>query len=181
VALAVNLCSRRLGPEAPAGTDAAMAALRELTPDEAMQDLGAGIDYLQGQSFVRTEKIGSVGFCYGGRLSLLLACHRLDLSAAVIFYGRPGDALPLIPKIKAAVLGNFGGEDQAISVATVKELEAALRKNGVTHDIKIFAGAGHAFHRPGGDNFKADAAHEAWQRTLDWFEKYLKGDASSRQ
>jgi len=172
-ALAVNLCSRGLGPEAPGGSDEAMAALRELTTEQALQDLGAGVDYLKEQPFVQADKIGVVGFCYGGRLSLLLACHRADLSASVIFYGRPGDALPLIPELKAAVSGNFGGEDKAIPTETVRELEAALGQHGITHDIKVFAGAGHAFHRPGGDNFRADAAHEAWQRTIDWFARHL--------
>src|SRR5207247_786778 len=68
--LAVNLCSRKLGPNAPGGTDEAMAALRELTTEEAIQDLGAGVEYLKSQPFVNAEKIGCVGFCYGGRMSL---------------------------------------------------------------------------------------------------------------
>jgi carboxymethylenebutenolidase len=49
-----------------------------------------------------------------------------------------------------------------------------LKKNGKTCDIKIYPGAGHAFHRPGGNNYKEDAAKDAWARTLAWFEKYLK-------
>src|SRR5690242_168395 len=71
VGLAVNLCSRKLGPSSPGGTDEAMAALRELTTEDAIKDLGAGIDYLKQQPFVNAAKIGCVGFCYGGRMSLL--------------------------------------------------------------------------------------------------------------
>lgn len=174
VALAPNLISRKVGPDAPGGTDAARAALRELTTEEAIADLGAGIDYLKQQPFVRADRIGSVGFCYGGRLSLLLACHRPDLRAAVIFYGRPADALPLLPRIEAAVMGQFGEADSAIPVDTVRQLEAALRQHGKVHDIKIFPGAGHAFHRPGGPNHHPEAAREAWERTLRWFERHLK-------
>ncbi|MCS6859966.1 MAG: dienelactone hydrolase family protein [Abditibacteriales bacterium] len=173
--LAVNLCSRKLGPDAAGGTEQAMAALRELTTEDAVKDLGAGVDYLKKQPFVRAEKIGCVGFCYGGRMSLLLACHRKDISACVVFYGRPADAFPLIPNLNAAVLANYGEVDGAIPVAVVKELEETLKKNGKTCDIKIYPGAGHAFHRPGGNNYKEDAAKDAWARTLGWFEKYLRG------
>jgi len=174
VALAPNLISRKLGPDAPGGTDQARAALRELTTEEAIADLGAGIDYLKHQPVVRADRIGSVGFCYGGRLSLLLACHREDLRAAVIFYGRPADGLPLIPRIKAAVMGQFGEADGAIPVETVRQLEAALREQGKVHDIKIFPGAGHAFHRPRGPNYHPEAAREAWERTLNWLARHLK-------
>jgi carboxymethylenebutenolidase len=173
--LAVNLCSRKLGPDAAGGTEPAMAALRELTTEDAMKDLGAGVDHLKKQAFVRAEKIGCVGFCYGGRMSILLACHRKDVSASVIFYGRPADALPLISNLNAAVLANYGEADGGIPVTAVKELEETLKKNGKTCDIKIYPGAGHAFHRPGGNNYKEDAAKDAWARTLAWFDKHLKG------
>lgn len=174
VSLAVNLCSRKLGPESAGGTDDAMAALREISTEDAIKDLGAGVDYLKKQLFVRADKIGCVGFCYGGRMSLLLACHRKELSASVIFYGRPADAFPLTPNLNAAVLGNYGEADGAIPIPTVKELEETLKKNGKVCDIKIYPGAGHAFHRPGGNNFKEEAAKDAWNRTIGWFEKYLK-------
>jgi carboxymethylenebutenolidase len=174
VSLAVNLCSRKLGPESAGGTDDAMAALREISTEDAIRDLAAGVDYLKKQPFVRADKIGCVGFCYGGRMSLLLACNRKDISASVIFYGRPADAFPLIPSLNAAVLANYGEADGAIPIPTVKELEETLKKNSKTCDIKIYPGAGHAFHRPGGNNFKEDAAKDAWNRTIAWFDKYLK-------
>jgi carboxymethylenebutenolidase len=174
VGLAVNLCSRKLGPASPGGTDEAMGALRELTTEDAIKDLGAGIDYLKQQSFVNAAKIGCVGFCYGGRMSLLLACHRRDVSACVVFYGRPADALPLLTELRAAVLGNFGEADGGIPPAAANELAEKLKEAGKIGDIKIYPGAGHAFHRPGGGSYKQGAASDSWKRTLGWYDTYLK-------
>ncbi|NLC58397.1 MAG: dienelactone hydrolase family protein [Armatimonadetes bacterium] len=173
VALAPNLVSRKLGPDAPGGTDAAMAALRELSTEDALSDLGAALTFLKARPEVRADRLGCVGFCYGGRLSLLLACHQPDLDACVVFYGRPGDALPLIPQLRAPVLAHYGEKDSAIPVAAAKELEETLRRHGKVHEVYIYPGAGHAFHRPGGPNYHPDAARAAWQRTLDWFARYL--------
>jgi carboxymethylenebutenolidase len=180
VALAVNLTSRKLGPEAAGGTAEAAAALRELSTEDAVKDLGSGVDHLKQQAFVDPERIGCVGFCYGGRLSLLLAANRKDVGASVVFYGRPQDALSLIPDLKAAVLASYGEQDGSIPVAQVKQLEDALKQNNKVYDIKIYPGAGHAFHRPGGSSYNADAARDAWARTLTWFEKYLTKAAPGR-
>jgi len=180
--LAVNLVSRSLSPDYPGGSDDAMKALRELSDADAMADLDAGVDYLKKQPVVFTNSIGCMGFCMGGRYSLLFAGHRKDLQAAVVFYGRTNNPItPLqslspidrVPEMTAPLLGNYGAADAGIPVADVEKLEAALGKNGKTFDIKIYPGAKHAFHKEG-PNYHAQAAKDAWQRSLAWLAKYLK-------
>jgi carboxymethylenebutenolidase len=182
VGLSVNLVSRSLGPDYPGGSDEAMKALGQLSDADAMADLDAGVAYLQKQSVVFTNSIGCMGFCMGGRFSLLFAEHRKDLKAAVVFYGRtinketplqPKSPLDLVPEITAPLLGNYGAADAGIPVNDVRKLEEALKKGNKTFDIKIYPDAKHAFHREG-PNYHAEAAKDAWKRSLDWLAKYLK-------
>jgi carboxymethylenebutenolidase len=180
--LAVNLVSRSLGPDYPGGSDEAMNTLGKLSDADAMVDLDAGMEYLQKQPVVFTNSIGCMGFCMGGRFSLLFAEHRNDLKAAVVFYGRPvNKETPLQPKspldgvkdISAPLLGNYGAADAGIPVEDVKKLEEALTKGSKTFDIRIYPDAKHAFHREG-PNYHAEASKDAWKRSVAWLEKYLK-------
>ena len=185
VGLSVNLVSRSLGADYPGGSDEAMNALRELSDVDAMADLDAGAEYLKKQPVVFTNSIGCMGFCMGGRFSLLFAAHRKDLKAAVVFYGRtinkitplqPKSPVDLAPEITAPLLGNYGAADAGIPVDDVKKLEEVLKKNDKIFDIKIYPEAKHAFHKEG-PNYHAEAARDAWQRTIDWLGKYLKTPA----
>ena len=182
VGLSVNLLSRSLGPDYPGGSDEAMNALGKLSDAEAMADLDAGVDYLKKQPVVFTNSIGCMGFCMGGRFSLLFAAHRKELTAAVVFYGRPVNKItPLQPKspidlaaeIAAPLLGNYGAADAGIPVADVQKLEEALKKSNKTFDIKIYPEAKHAFHKEG-PNYHEAASRDAWKRAVAWLGKYLK-------
>jgi carboxymethylenebutenolidase len=182
VGLSVNLVSRSLGADYPGGSDEARDALGKLSDAEAMADLDAGAEYLKKQPVVFTNSIGCLGFCMGGRFSLLFAAHRKDLKAAVVFYGRtinkitplqPQSPVDLAPEITAPLLGNYGADDAGIPVDDVKKLEEELKKNNKTFDIKIYPEAKHAFHSEG-PNYHAEAARDAWQRTIDWLAKCLK-------
>lgn len=182
IGLAVNLVSRSLGPDYPGGSDDAMKALGQLSDADAMADLDAGVEYLKKQPVVFTNSIGCMGFCMGGRFSLLFAGHRKELKAAVVFYGRtinketplqPKSPLDMVPGIAAPLLGNYGAADAGIPVEDVKKLEEALTKNSKTFDIKIYPEAKHAFHREG-PNYHAEAAKDAWKRSVAWLDKYLK-------
>jgi len=182
VGLSVNLVSRGLGPDYPGGSDEAMQALGQLSDADAMADLDAGMEYLQKQPVVFTHSIGCMGFCMGGRFSLLFAGHRKDLKAAVVFYGRtinkltplqPRSPLDLVPEMAAPLLGNYGAADAGIPVDDVKKLEEALQQNNKTFDIKIYPEAKHAFHREG-PNYHGEAAKDAWARSINWLAKHLK-------
>ena len=182
VVLSVNLVSRSLGANYPGGSDEAMNALGKLSDAEAMADLDAGVEYLKRQPVVFTNSIGCMGFCMGGRFSLLFAAHRKDLKAAVVFYGRPVNKITplqpkspidLAPEMTAPLLGNYGAADAGIPVDDVKKLEEALKTNNKTFDIRIYPEAKHGFHSEG-PNYHAEASKDAWKRAINWLGKYLK-------
>jgi carboxymethylenebutenolidase len=180
--LAVNLLSKSQGPDFPGGSDEAQKALGGLSDADAMAQLDAGVDYLKKQPVVFTNSIGCMGFCMGGRYSLLFDAHRPDLKAAVVFYGRTNNKIselqslsPIdeVPRMNAPLLASYGGADAGIPVDDVGKLEAALKAAGKTVDFKIYPGAKHAFHREG-PNHDAAAAGDSWKRSLAWLARYLK-------
>src|SRR5262249_26270601 len=112
--LGVDLLSRQGGTAALPDDAARSGRLGQAPPDQLLSDLGAGLDYLKTQGQVDPARLGVVGFCFGGGLTWRLATQRADLKAAVPFYG-PNPPLADVPKIKAAVLGLYGGNDARIT------------------------------------------------------------------
>ena len=144
--------------------------------DRAMRDLKAAVGYLKSRKDVRGDRIGSIGWCMGGKFSLLLASEEPSLAAAVAYYGAPPTDAATIARIKAPVLGNFGGEDKGPSPEQVRAFEAAMKKEGKTVDVKIYPGAGHAFANVNNPwkGYRPEAAKDAWSRTLAFFARHLK-------
>jgi carboxymethylenebutenolidase len=123
-----------------------------------------------------TGKIGSVGFCFGGRMSLTLSLLR-PLDAVCTFYG--GGMQQIFPelreKLKAPVLGLFGDADQSIPVGTVQEFDQLLGEVGVEHEVIVYPNSGHAFFRDSDPNvYKPEASRDAWERVTNFFAKHLK-------
>jgi carboxymethylenebutenolidase len=185
VALAPDLYTREGG--APETMD--FTKLREfvgkIADTRIVGDLKAGMAYLRTRPDVRGDRIGSVGFCMGGLYSMLLAGNAPDLKAAVAYSGRlvypektaekPTAPIDVVPEIKAAIQGHYGGADQAIPVETVEKFRAALIERGKTPEIYIYDDAPHAFHNDTRPSYRPEAAKLAWSRTLAWFDKHLKG------
>jgi carboxymethylenebutenolidase len=120
-------------------------------------------------------KIGVTGFCYGGGIANTLAVRLgADLAAAAPFYGGappPAD----IPKIKAAILVHHGALDTRLAEAW-PAYDTALKGAGVTHEGYIYPGAVHGFNNDATpERYNKAAADLAWQRTIDWFNKYVRG------
>jgi carboxymethylenebutenolidase len=149
--------------------------MRGLDPKVALTDLGSAMDYLRSLPEVGKSKIGSLGFCMGGGLSLQLALNRPDLSGAVMFYGQPDTDPVALDKAACPVLGNFGAEDQGIPAAKIQEMAKQLNEVGEGADVKIYPGAGHAFFNETRPSYNAAAAADAWTRTLTFFKARLKG------
>jgi carboxymethylenebutenolidase len=119
-----------------------------------------------------TGKLGAVGFCFGGSIVNTLAVRMPDLSAAVPFYGAPPAAAD-VPKIKAAVLAHHAELDTRLA-STWPAYDAALTAAGVPHAGYIYPKTNHGFHNDTTPRYDEAAAKLAWQRTLDWFNKYLR-------
>jgi carboxymethylenebutenolidase len=170
-ALAIDLLSRAGGTENFASSDQARDALGEIPREQLMADLNAGVDYLQSLPSVRPERVGVIGFCFGGGLTWLLAVRNPEIQAAVPFYG---SAPPLeeVPNLNAAVLGIYAGNDTRINEG-VPELEAALMEHQKEHDFITYPGADHAFFNDTGERYNPEAASQAWNETLAWFDQHL--------
>jgi carboxymethylenebutenolidase len=145
-------------------------------PDRALRDLKAAFAYLGTRPDVKKDRVGSIGWCMGGRYSMALATEEAALAAAVAYYGAPPTDPAAIARIKAPVLGNFGGADKGPSPEQVKEFEAAMKKAGKSVDVKIYEGAGHAFANVNNPwkGYKEDAAKDAWARTVAFLAQHLK-------
>jgi carboxymethylenebutenolidase len=147
-----------------------------LSPDRAMRDLKGAFAYLQGRPDVKKDRIGVIGWCMGGRYSLALATEEPGLAAVVAYYGAPPTDPAAIARIKAPILGNYGGEDKGPSPDQVKAFEAALKSAGKPADLKIYEGAPHAFANVNNPwkGYREAAAKDAWARTTAFFAKHLK-------
>ena len=123
-----------------------------------------------------TGKLGAVGFCFGGGVVNQLAVHMgSDLAAGVPFYGVQPSAADAA-KIKAPINAQYGELDTRIT-AGWPAFDAALTAANVPHEGHVYKGANHGFHNDTTPRYDEAAAKEAWQRTLDWFNKYLKAAA----
>jgi carboxymethylenebutenolidase len=122
-----------------------------------------------------TGKIGSVGFCFGGRMSLILGINR-PVDAVCTFYGGGmQEIFNQLEKLKCPVLGLFGDKDVSIPVGTVEQFDQLLDQIGVDHEIIIYPNSGHAFFRDSDPKvYKPEAAKDAWERVTKFFENHLR-------
>ena len=152
-----------------------MKSVRD-NPQEAISNLQAAVRYVSSLPFVNSSKIASIGWCFGGGQSLQLALHseQLPLAATVLYYGTPlVTDKQVLSKIKWPVLGIFGDHDQANPLPLINTFKAALDNDGITNDIIIYKGLGHAFANPSGPNYAPQQTADAWQKTLIFLNKYL--------
>jgi carboxymethylenebutenolidase len=143
-------------------------------PEEAVANMQGAVNYLGSLENVNSSRIASLGWCFGGGQSLQLALNSEEhpLAATVIYYGNLVNATESLSKIKWPVLGIFGDQDQSIPVDSVMQFEQALNEIGITNEIYIYPGVGHAFANPSGDNYAPKETADAWKKTLVFLEKY---------
>lgn len=172
-ALAVDLASHRGGTGRYAADLAQVGAILGQTPPEQhVAALNAAVRHLQGLSGVRRDRIGATGFCFGGGMTWRLATSNSDLRAAVPFYGS-NPPIADVPRIRAAVLANYGALDERLN-AGIPQVREALQAARVPHEITIYAGADHAFFNDTGTGYHREAATAAWQQMLGWFSRHLR-------
>jgi carboxymethylenebutenolidase len=169
-AMAIDLLSENGGTGTFQDPAQATAALSAIPPEQFIHDLNSAVAQLKMRA--RGEKIGVVGFCFGGGLTWrLLDDGALGVSAAVPLYGPLPDN-PDFKGVKAAVLGIYGALDAKVT-GTQSAAKAALDRAGLVSEMVVEPDAGHAFFNDSGPRYSAVAAADAWQRMLDWFGRYL--------
>jgi carboxymethylenebutenolidase len=149
--------------------DEAGKMMMALRIDEAEQDLSGAVQYLLDHDAVTGDKVGVVGFCMGGALSLYAASKNSNIGACVVFYGIHPNVKPDLPNLQAAVLGNYAENDAYVTPDIARQLEQQLKTLGKQVDFKIYPGTDHAFFndtRP--EVYNAQAAADAWQRTIQF-------------
>lgn len=135
-------------------------------------------DFLAAAAYLKTlkegnGKVGVVGFCYGGGIANFLATRIPDLGAAVPFYGAQPSAEDAA-RIKAPLLIHYAGEDERVN-AGWPAYEAALKAAGVKYQAYIYPGVQHGFNNDTTPRYDEAAAKQAWQRTIEFFNKSLRG------
>jgi carboxymethylenebutenolidase len=169
-----------------ASPDDAAAASRANggVPDERLVgDVDAAASYLKALDS-SNGKVGTIGYCSGGRQSFLAACS-LQLDAAVDCYGAavvtapeglPVKMEPLIDKSKdlsCPLLGLFGADDQFPTPADMTTLDEELTKLGKEHEFHTYEGAGHAFFSVNRQSYRVDAANDGWERIWEFYGRLL--------
>jgi carboxymethylenebutenolidase len=156
------------------GRDAVVKAIRKLSAE----DVNGRLDAVRNFALklpAATEKVGTVGFCWGGGMSFSYAIHQPGLNAAVVYYGsNPKDAAEL-GNIGAAVQGHFGGKDARVT-STVAPCQELMKKAGKVYEAHVYEGAGHGFLRQqeGQEGANMRAAEEAWKSTVAFLRERLK-------
>jgi carboxymethylenebutenolidase len=154
--------------------DEAGKLMMALNIERTEKDLRGAIDYLLGHEAVEGARVGTVGFCMGGVLSLYAAAVNEQVGACVVFYGIHPRVRPPLESLRAPVLGLYAERDESVPPASVRELEARLMSLGKSAEMHIYPGTDHAFFndtRP--EVYDAAAAEDSWRRTLAFLREHL--------
>ncbi|HEY5445370.1 MAG TPA: dienelactone hydrolase family protein [Pyrinomonadaceae bacterium] len=156
----------------PGNDEKGAVAFRTVDGKKMTEDFVAAAKWLKARPDSK-GKLGAVGFCFGGGMVNQLAVRLgADLNAGVAFYGRqPG--VDDVPKISAPLLLNYAGNDQGVN-AGIANYEAALKANNKVYVLHMYEGKLHGFHNDTTPRYDAEAAKLAWERTLEFFKKYLR-------
>jgi carboxymethylenebutenolidase len=170
LAFAPDVCHGEL---ATLGDSQKASELTQKYGPDAPHELARVFDALKTESDC-TGRIGSVGFCFGGRMSLSIGILR-PLDAICTFYGGGMQQLfDRLDRIHCPVLGLFGDKDMSIPPGTVEEFDRLLDGIGVEHEVVVYPNSGHAFFRDSDPSvYKPEAAQDAWVRVTKFFLKNL--------
>jgi carboxymethylenebutenolidase len=171
VALAPDLMSASGGT--PDDEDKARVEFAKVDLAVARKDAASALAYLKSRPDA-SGRVGAVGFCWGGGMVNYLATASADLDAGVVYYGGTPPRED-VGKIKAPLLLHYAGLDEQLT-ATVPAYEEALKAEGKSYTLYVYPGVNHAFNNDtGAARYDKAAASLAWERTLAFFDKALKG------
>jgi carboxymethylenebutenolidase len=170
LALAVDLYEGPVADDA----DEARSLMQALMRDEARAErhIDAAFSWLENEGGV--ERVGAIGWCLGGAMSLRAAMTLPEqLDAVVIYYGRLVTEPARLAPLRMPILGIFGGQDRGIPIESVREFETVLQALGKDVEIIVYDDADHAFANPSGTRYQPEAAEDAWRRTLQFLDEHL--------
>ncbi len=151
----------------------AAALSGSVSQSRVLNNMEAAVMYLRTVEDV--PKVGSLGWCFGGGESLRLMTSGEKLDASVVYYGAPLITnQTLLARIRWPVMGVFGTNDQVIPLATIYEFNATINRLGITNEVYLYPGLGHAFANPSGATYAPAQTRDAWGKTVDFFDRYLK-------
>ncbi len=174
-AIAVELYARQ-GNVANATMEQIRPIVAAVPDAQVMSDLDAAVAFAKASGSVDTSKLAITGFCWGGRVTWLYAAHNPGVKAGIAWYGRvvgdktalqPTNPIDVADKIKAPVLGLYGGADQGIPVASLDQLKAALGPT-TKSEFVVYPDAPHAFHADYRPSYREAAAKDGWSRLVAW-------------
>jgi len=154
--------------------DEAGKLMMALRIDETEKDLRGAIQYLLNHDATTGMKVGTIGFCMGGALSLYAASKNPQVGACVVFYGIHPKVKPDLANLQAPVLGIYAERDSSVPPEAVRELERQLKELGKPVEVHIYPNTDHAFfndQRP--DVYNQKAAEDAWRHVNQFFAKHL--------
>ena len=188
VALAVDLYTREGGPPPAGDMEALMKRLFSMSDRTALDDLEGAAAWLRAREDVR-GRVGCIGFCMGGRYTLLFACASEQLNAAVDCWGgfvdratpdqratplRPVPPLELAEKLRCPLLAAVGAEDQNPSPAIGAQLLEQARTSGQEVKLDVYEGAGHAFFADYRPSYRPEPASRLWQEIVPFLARHLQ-------
>lgn len=173
VAVAPDLLARVGGSgKYPQDADA-IDAIKELDPQGMVDDVRAILSEVARRDDVDGDRLGIIGFCFGGGVAWRVMTQEPQLTAGVPFYGPTPDA-DAVDGIKASVLGIYGEKDERIT-SMLPGIQDAMEKHGKDFEPVVFPDAGHAFHNDTNpDRYNPDAAEQAWERATGFLDAKLK-------
>jgi len=155
-----------------------------ITSDQARQlitsfDTNVGIENMNfAASYIQenhdVQKLGSIGWCFGGGQSLNLALNNQNMDATIIYYGSLITEQESLSNISWPVLGIFAEFDQGIPVESVNDFETSLDDLDIPNEIHIYPGVDHAFANPSGERYAPNESKDAWEKTIEFLELNLK-------
>ncbi len=177
VALAVDL----YGGQVATTPEEARELMGRVDPKRALENLRKARSHLADRLSATGDlgdRIGVIGWCFGGGWSLRAALDMPDsIDAAVVYYGHLVTDPAELGKLQAPLIGFFGAEDRSIPVDQVRAFQSTLEKLGKQVEVHVYDGAGHAFANPSGTSYQAQAAEDAWDKTVAFLAHTLQRPA----
>jgi carboxymethylenebutenolidase len=183
IAAAPELYFREGGVQHLAGFKEILEVVYSVPDRQVLDDLGAVLERVAAMP-EHSGKVGTTGFCWGGRITWLFVADNPKVNAGVAWYGRlspwgkperqPNSPIGLAGKMNGPVLGLYGGQDRGIPLSDIEAMKAALKKHGKPHQFQLYEKAPHAFFADYRRSYRARAAKDGWRRCLAWFGEHLR-------